>query len=287
MTRKTAALLVAPALALSLLVVACGGPEDTRRDALEREALERDLKLALDDSSAAVTLEDAALPDSTFPASPLLARTAAPARPAPAPAAAAPAPSRPSAPAPSAPAGPRYVTRTVPGGTTFSVRMDRSVSASAGVGSTFTATLSEALTDAEGRTVIPAGATVSGRVTRAGVGTRAGGGAELAVTFTSIRHGGDRWPIAVTMVSAPAVRRVNADSRTETAAKVASGAAVGAIVGRVAGRDRRSTAIGAAVGAVAGTGVAVATQSLDAVIDAGSTATVRLDGPVRVRKEAS
>ena len=285
MTRRPTPLIAVSLLALSSLVVACGDGGDTAaRATLEREALARDLKLALDDTAAAVSLNDAALPDSVIVAD--AAQAEAP--PAPQPQPARPALSRRApAPAPSAPAAPRFVTRTVPGGTTFSVRMDQAVWASNGVGSTFSATLAQPLTDAEGRTVIPAGATVRGRVTRAAAGTRAQGGADLAVTFTSIRHGGETFPIDVTLVSAPTVRRVNADSRTETAAKVASGAAVGAIVGRVAGRDRRSTAIGAAVGAVAGTGVAVATQSQDAVVDAGSTATVRLDGPVRVRKEAS
>jgi hypothetical protein len=67
---------------------------------------------------------------------------------------------------------------------------------------------------------------------------------------------------------------------------VAGGAALGGIAGRVMGRDRRSTAIGAAVGAAAGTGVVVASHDIDAVISSGSTATVRLDGPVRVRRRA-
>ena len=88
------------------------------------------------------------------------------------------------------------------------------------------------------------------------------------------------------MVDAPNVRRVSRQGRGQTAATVAGGAALGGIAGRVMGRDRRSTAIGAAVGAAAGTGVVVATHDIDAVISAGSTATVRLDGPVRVRRRA-
>ncbi|HEX2080637.1 MAG TPA: hypothetical protein VHG08_23235, partial [Longimicrobium sp.] len=173
------------------------------------------------------------------------------------------------------------------GGTTFTVRFNEQISTrTASVGSTFTTTLTHALTDEQGRTVVPAGATVRGRVTRA---VASGGGlgrdAALSVTLTSISYGGERYPIDVTMVDAPAVRRDMRQTRAQSVATVASGAALGGIAGRVIGRDRRSTAIGAAAGAAAGTGVVVGTHDIDAVIPAGSTATVRLDGPVRVRRE--
>jgi hypothetical protein len=292
MTRKTFVAALALTLPLSSLLVACGDSGDTPdRAALEREALERDLDLALQpDTTPEVALRDVALLDSTAGATPAPAPAAAqPQAPAPAPQAA--APSRP-APAPSRPAqpsGPRYVTRTVSSGTSFTVRFDNQVSTrTASEGSTFTTTLSHDLTDDQGRTVIPAGATVRGRVTRA---VASGGGlgrdAALSVTLTSISYGGERYPIDVTMVDAPAVQRRSRQGRGQTAATVAGGAAVGAVAGRVLGRSRRDAAIGAVVGGAAGTAVVVGTHDIDAVIPAGTTATVRLDGPVRVRKEAS
>ena len=295
MTRKTLVAALALALPVSSLLVACGDKGDTAdRAALEREALERDLDLALQpDTTPEVALRDVALLDSTMGAAPAPA-AGQPQTPAPAPAPRQPqaaAPSR-SAPAPSRPAepsGPRYVTRTVPSGTSLTVRFDNQVSTRyASEGSTFTTTLSHDLTDEQGRTVIPAGATVRGRVTRA---VASGGGlgrdAALSVTLSSISYRGERYPIDVTMVDAPTVRRDSRQSRGQTAATVAGGAAVGAVAGRVLGRSRRSTAIGAIGGAAAGTAVVVGTHDIDAVIPAGSTATVRLDGPVRVRKEAS
>jgi hypothetical protein len=295
MTRKTLVAALALTLPLSSLLVACGDSGDTPdRAALEREALERDLDLALKpDTTPEVALRDAALLDSTAGAAPAPA-AAQPQTPAPAPTPRAPqaaAPSRP-APAPSRPAqpsGPRYVTRTVSSGTSFTVRFDNQVSTrTASEGTTFTTTLSHDLTDDQGRTVIPAGATVRGRVTRA---VASGGGlgrdAALSVTLTSISYGGERYPIDVSMVDAPAVRRQSRQGRGQTAATVAGGAAVGAVAGRVLGRSRRDAAIGAVVGGAAGTAVVVGTHDIDAVIPAGSTATVRLDGPVRVRKEAS
>lgn len=292
MTRTTLAAALVIALPLSSLLVACGDGGDTAdRAALEREALERDLDLALrPDSTPEVALRDVALLDSTLSAADPVPAAAQPQAPAPAPAPAA-APSRP-APAPSrpaAPAGPRYETRTAGSGTPFTVRFNDQLSTRyVNAGSTFSTTLSDDLTDSQGRTVIPAGATVRGRVTRA---VASGGGlgrdAALSVTLTSISHGGETYPIDVSMLDAPAVRRVSRQSRGQTAATVAGGAAVGAVAGRVLGGSRRKAAIGAIAGGAAGTAVVVGTHDIDAVIPAGSTATVRLDGPVSVRRRAS
>ena len=294
MTRRMKVLALALALPVSSQLVACGGGEDTAdRAALERTALERDLDLALKpDTTPEVALTDAPLVGGTGAPS-VAPAPGQPQTPAPAPAAAPKqsASSRPAASAPSRPsepAGPRYVSRTAPGGTTFTVRFDNQISTRyASEGSTFTTTLTHAITDSDGRTVVPAGATVRGRVTRS---VASGGGlgrdAALSVTLTSISYGGERYPIDVSMVDAPNVRRVSRQGRGQTAATVAGGAALGGIAGRVIGRDRRSTAIGAAVGAAAGTGVVVGTHDIDAVISGGSTATVRLDGPVTVRRRA-
>lgn len=291
MTRKTLFAALVLALPVSSFLVACGDGGDTPdRAALEREALERDLDLALQpDTTAEVALRDAALVDSAALAAPAPVTPRPQAPPAPAPQAAAPARAEPKPSRPAEPAGPRYVTRTVSSGTSFTVRFDNTVSTrNVSEGSTFTTTLSHDLTDDQGRTVIPAGATVRGRVTRA---VASGGGlgrdAALSVTLSSISYAGERYPIDVTMVDAPAVQRRSRQGRGQTAATVAGGAAVGAVAGRVLGGSRRKAAIGAAVGGAAGTAVVVGTHDIDAVIPAGSTATVRLDGPVRVRKQAS
>lgn len=284
MTRRNLALAFALALPVSSLLVACGGGEDTAdRAALERQALERDLDLALKpDTTPEVALTDVALAGAAGAPS-VAPAPGQPQAPAPAPQRAAPRES-----APSAPSGPSYVTRTAPSGTTFTVRFDNQVSTRyASEGSTFTTTLSHAITDDQGRTVVPAGATVRGRVTRS---VASGGGlgrdAALSVTLTSIRYGGETYPIDVSMVDAPNVVRRSRQGRGQTAATVAGGAALGGIAGRVMGRDRRSTAIGAAVGAAAGTGVVVASHDIDAVITSGSTATVRLDRSVSIRRRA-
>ncbi|HEV2145952.1 MAG TPA: hypothetical protein VGR37_00900, partial [Longimicrobiaceae bacterium] len=184
------------------------------------------------------------------------------------------------------PAAPRFVTRTAPAGTTFAVRIDRELSTrTAVVGETFTATLEEPLVAADGSTVIPAGASVTGRITEVRPSGRAGEEARIGIAFTSISHGGETYPIEATLATPPAVRTVTRDSNAEKAAKVAGGAAVGAVVGRVLGKSTRATVAGAAVGAAAGTAVVMGTSDVDAVVPAGSRATVRLGAPVRVQHE--
>lgn len=285
------------ALVLSPLVVACGGDEDTdTRAALERESLERDLDLALEADTALqpqlADVPEEALPDE--PPAPVALSTPAPraetpraaprretARPAPRASAPSPAPAA----EPSRPSGPRYVTRSVPSGTSFAVRINEEISTrSAGVGETFTATLTEPLTAADGSTVIPAGATVRGRVTDVQASGRAGEKAGISVAFTSISYGGETYSIDGTVTDSPPVRLVNRDSNAEKAAKIGGGAAAGAILGRVIGKSTKSTVAGAAIGAAAGTAVAMGTANVDAVISAGSTATIRLNSPVQVRR---
>ncbi|CAN5325971.1 hypothetical protein BH24GEM2_BH24GEM2_15330 [soil metagenome] len=303
-------------LPLSTFVVACGRDEDTNtRNALEREALERDLELALaPDTTAQPELTDipVAVEPDVAPPQPAPVAAPAPPRAAPArPAAARPAPrpqptpevqrrapaavtrtpaSQPSdpargsdRPAASEPREPVRVTRTAPSGARFTLRMDQRLSSrTASVGETFTATLTEAILGSDGSVVIPAGATVRGRVTESSRSGRAGERATLRIAFTSISHGGRSYPFDASIVGAAPVRMVTADSKTEQAGKVAGGAAAGAVLGQIIGKNTKSTVAGAVIGAAAGTAVAIGTADVDAVITEGSTMQVELDGPVRV-----
>jgi hypothetical protein len=296
MNKRTLAAALLLSLPVSSMLVACGGAdEDTSaaRRTIENEALERDLKLALQPDAPAPASAASEEPIADVPVvaeepdeSPVPAFVPPPAPRREAPAVRrreTPRPAEPTRPEPEPvrpvePAAPRFVTRTAGAGQSFSVSIDREISAKRDAGSTFTATLTDGLTDEMGRTVIPAGATVTGRVASTE-------GGEIGLDFSSIEYAGERYSIASSVVGAPAARRVNRTGGGETAAKVAGGAAVGAIVGRVLGKDRRSAIAGAAVGAAAGTGVAIATANTDRVIDAGSTATVRLDSSVSVRQE--
>ncbi|CAN5854843.1 hypothetical protein BH23GEM7_BH23GEM7_18310 [soil metagenome] len=290
------ALLVA--LPLSTLVVACGPDRDTdTRSALDREAIERDLELALQpDTTIEPELADVPLDQPRVETPAPAPTTPAPA--APAPRRATPQPQRttpqpqrttpaPAAEEPARPAGPRTVTMPVASGTTMALRMNQELSTqTARAGQTFTATLAEAIVSADGATIIPAGSTVRGRVTDAQASERAGQEGFIRLAFDNITVDGRSYPINATVVDAP-VRRVTRDSKGEQAAKIAGGAAAGAVLGRVIGKDTKSTVAGAAVGAAAGTAVAMGTANVDAVIPQGARVVIRLDSPVQVQRQVS
>jgi hypothetical protein len=296
MTTRTLAAALFLAAVSSTLLVACdrSGKDTSDRKRIEQRALERDLDLALRPDTPARTVQLADVPAPADPAQPEVpaftppppapeprrepppppARRPEP-RPRPEPREAEPEPGPVE---PAAPRAPEYSTRTAVAGQTFTVSFDRQVSAKAdGVGSTFTATLSDALVDDLGRTVIPAGATVTGRITDVGRG-------RIGLAFTSVSYGGEHHPIDATVVTGPATRQVNLDSRGERVAKVAAPAAAGAVLGRVIGHNRRGAVIGAVIGAAAGAATAGATADVDTVVDPGATATIRLDGPIVIRR---
>lgn len=290
MTTRTLAAALLLAVPSSTLLVACDrirGDSSSRRQ-IEQHALERDLEDALrpDTPQQAVALTDMGQPAAPAPVVPAFTPPPAPEpqREPPPPVRkpeAQPRPVEPAPePAPAAPAAPVYVSRTAVAGQTFTVSFDQQVSAKAdGVGSTFTATLSEALVDDLGRTVIPSGATVTGRITDVGRG-------RIGLTFTSVSYGGESHPMDATVVTGPVTRQVNLDSRGERVAKVAAPAAAGAVLGRVLGGNRRGAVIGAVVGAAAGAAASGATADVDTVIDPGATATIRLDGPITIRRRS-
>jgi hypothetical protein len=283
---------LAVALPLSTFVAACGADRGTDdRAALEREALERDLNLALQpDTTVEPELAD-------IPMEPPVAEAP---RPAPAPAAQAPArqaprqqpapqpcAQQPSAQAPAQPAQPRTVTLPVPSGTTLALVMNQELSTqSTSAGQGFTARLADAVYAADGTTLIPAGATVRGRVTDSRPSERAGQQASITLAFETVSFEGRNYPINATVVDVP-VRRVTRDSKTEQAAKIGAGAAAGAVLGQVIGKNTRSTVAGAAVGAAAGTAVAMGTADVDAVIPSGARVVIRLDSPVNVQRTVS
>ena len=286
--RLTAAVLLT--MSMSTILASCGGDGDTLdRSALERESLERELELALQpDTTQQVALTDLPVEVAENPSAPPVASTATAPRSTPQPRAPAQqAPPRQTTPAPTpAPAQPRIVSYPVPSGTTFAVRLNEELSTrSHSVGSTFTATLTEPILAANGTTLIPAGATVRGQVVESSESSRAGQQAHFAIAFTSISHAGRTHAISGSALNAP-VRLVTRDSRTEQAAKIGGGAAVGAVLGQVIGGNTRSTVAGAVVGAAAGTAVAIGTANVDAVVDAGSMITVRLDRSTTIERES-
>jgi hypothetical protein len=136
----------------------------------------------------------------------------------------------------------------LPAGTTLAVRLNDSLDTKTSkAGDTFTASVAQPVT-VHGRTVIPAGAAVSGDVENAKQGGKISGESELSVHLTTLRLNGTSYPIA----TGPLVQQ--AKGKGSRTAKIGAGtAAAGALIGGIAGGGK-----GAAIGALAGGGAGVA-----------------------------
>ncbi|MGE3275786.1 MAG: hypothetical protein AB7O67_11790 [Vicinamibacterales bacterium] len=166
--------------------------------------------------------------------------------------------------------GPEMMTVTVPAGTELAITLDsRATSDASAPGDEVGATLTQPIV-VEGRTVVPAGASLAGEVTRAQPSGKIKGRASLAIRFTSVDIDGDRHAIDTT-----AIGRTAKATKGEDAAKIGIGAGAGALVGALAG-GKKGAAIGSAVGGGAGTGVVLATAGDEVEFAPGQRFTTRL-----------
>ncbi|HEX2166869.1 MAG TPA: glycine zipper 2TM domain-containing protein [Longimicrobiales bacterium] len=284
------------AMPLAMMTAACNGDAADDRTALRDDELARELDLALQSDAEPVTFQDTTIaleepaaepqaepePDPPAPAPRVTPRR--PERtptPAPQPAPRREAPTQ--APAPQ----PRVVTSTVPMGTSMSLTLNQTLSTETNrVGDSFTATLQSAVRDGSGNVLIPAGATVRGRLTGVNKSGHVGETGMLKLAFEAVSFGGRSYAMDGTVVRANP-QRSNRTSAGEQVGKAAAGAAAGAILGRVIGKDTKSTLKGAIIGAAAGTAIAMGTADVDVVLPAGSAMDIRLDSPIEIRRTVS
>lgn len=261
--RHTRSLTVTAFLAFGL--TACGtGKTDT---AAADSAMLRDQTLLPADST--LPLGDTAMAMAPTPApTPVAARPVAPR----------PVTRNPVAPRPATPApAPRAASRSLDAGTTvFASSTSRITSRTNRAGEEFEVRVSRDVNDSRGRTVIPAGSTVTLSIVRIkesenksdNVGTL-----QLAVKNVIIE--GQSYPISASVASQETVlegRKTNVGD----VAKVGAGAGAGAVVGKVLGGGRGAL-IGGAVGAAVGTQRAVETKDRDIVLNDGAGVTITLD----------
>lgn len=285
-------------LAVPLLTIpaACSDRSDDR-SALRNDELGRDLELALQRDSATPTFRDTAV------ASPPVAA----AEPEPGPAAA-PAPRDEPEPEPRhepppvrrqpkppvrreppaerapepAPPEPGPTVAAVPVGTTFSVTLNQTLSTRTNQpGDAFSGTLAGPVLADDGRVLIPAGATVHGRVTEVAKSDHVGETAIIKLAFESIEFGGKTYPLSATVLEATP-QRVSRSTTGQNVGKAAAGAAAGAILGKILGHDTKGAIKGAVLGAAAGTAIALGTADVDAVLPAGDKVVLRTDSPIEV-----
>lgn len=201
--------------------------------------------------------------------------------PKPAPAKVAPAPAKSVAPAPAA--APAPTTGTIAAGTLMNASSESRVCTNiAKVGDRVNATLSDAVFGTNGVSV-PAGATVTLRVSEAKRGENGKEGIRLAFEPVSVSYAGTDYDFSGT-ATVPNVEVVRAQSTGDQAKKVAIGAAAGAIVGQVLGKKTKPTVVGAAVGAAAGGAIAAGTADWNGCLAQGGRVAITLAGPLTVKR---
>lgn len=143
-----------------------------------------------------------------------------------------------------APAAPAEL--VVPAGTEITVTVDQKLSSKTSeAGQGFMATVAQPVT-IDGRTAIPKGSSVSGKVLRAKAKGKIKGEGELAITLTSVTVRGRNYPLGVGTLDSTVKGKGK-----RTAVTTGGGAAGGALIGGLAGGGK-GAGIGALVGAAGG-----------------------------------
>jgi hypothetical protein len=186
----------------------------------------------------------------------------------------------PTPPAPAAPAA-RPTSSTLVAGTGTVVSLvanDTLTSRHNKRGETVTATLAADLTDALGRTVIPAGAVFTGTISDIAPAGTPGGEGRMVLSFNTVEFGGRSYSVAARTDSVGTYMKGRGVTGAE-AAKVGAATAVGAAAGAIIGKDVKGAVIGGAVGAAAGVGIAAATRDVDILLNAGAPIRLVLTAP--------
>lgn len=146
---------------------------------------------------------------------------------------------------------------TVPSGTSLRVVLQQGLGTDTSTpGAEFTGVLAAPIV-IDGKTVLPEGAAVSGRVVDVKKAGRVKGRATLSLALIAVEHDGKSVPIETrTFVG------VAKDNKKRDAAVIGGGAGVGAVIGAIAGGGK-GAATGAAIGGAGGTGAVLATRGDD------------------------
>jgi hypothetical protein len=182
---------------------------------------------------------------------------------------------QPAAPAPPPP--PKYKEVTLAEGTMLGLRLDTPVASDTSkVEDPVRATLRKPVVS-NSLTVLPEGTRITGVVTDVARSGKVKGLAHLSLRFTSLTVDDERYEIRTHSVS-----REAKSTKKKDATKVGVGTGAGALIGAIAGGGK-GAAIGAGVGAAAGTGVVMATRGEEVRLAEGTSLTVALASPLKVR----
>ena len=165
---------------------------------------------------------------------------------------------------------------TLPEGTAVHVRLDHALASNqARSGDEFAATVSEPIV-MEGKTVIPEGASVKGRVVDAKESGRLMGVPWLRLALTDVEVSGKSYELRTTSAV-----RVGRSHKKRNLLWIGGSAAGGTAIGAIAG-GAKGALIGGPVGAGAGTAVAYLTGKKDIRLPAETPLTFKLSHPVTI-----
>lgn len=167
---------------------------------------------------------------------------------------------------------------TVPSGTPITATVNAEISSkTANVGDHWTGVVAEPVV-VDGRTVIPAGSTVSGTVTSA-VAAERGDRAMIDLAVTSVNVDGRSYPIR-----AGTEAIVAGSTRARNLGAIAGSAAAGAIIGKTVGGSGKGALIGGLIGGAAATGAVAKSKGYQVVLKSGTKLTFTTSEAVAVRR---
>jgi glycine zipper 2TM protein len=170
--------------------------------------------------------------------------------------------------------------RTLPIGTEIHAALDDSISSRRdSAGRSITAEISESVTGAGGKVLIPAGSTVRLTVVQLASAKSKSSQGKLAFKVDGIEVGGGVQSVQADVRPVPRELRGRGVTSGD-AAKVGVGAVGGAVLGRVIGGSTKGAVIGGVAGAAGGAVVASQTATRDVVVKAKTPITFVLSAPL-------
>ncbi|MGZ4788741.1 MAG: hypothetical protein ACXVZV_14265 [Terriglobales bacterium] len=165
-------------------------------------------------------------------------------------------------------------TSVVPAGTEIKVRTDQQITATAAnAGHHYTGTVAEAVTDSNGRTIIPKGAPAQLTAVK--------DGSKVALDLTSVSVDGRRY-----MIESKGYKEGSLGANKTTAKYAGGGALAGTLIGALAGGGKGAL-IGAVAGGAAGAGAQVLTKGKNLNVPPETVLTFKTAQDLRMRPVAA
>ena len=269
-------------LALAALAVGACGRGEPKQAMTNTDSLSRDLQLAPVDTTHPINDQPAAAPAPAPDPTPA-PKPAAPApKPKPKPKPAAPSSNAAADPTPAPAPAPAPTPLVLAAGTPVTATMNDSISTRKNkVGDVVTARVTTDLKDGQGRVVVPAGSTVSLRITALHESeNKSDKTGTLTLAAQDISVNGQTYAIDASIDSV-ARELVGRKTNGGDIAKVGVGTGIGAVVGRVIGGSTKGAIIGGVIGGAVGTQRAIETKDRDVVVPAGSRLVLTLRQPLQ------